>query len=948
MRKLLARAFSGVFALALIGGVALGFTSANASERESEKFFSATQNAEVFVDYQAPEHIGDYKGIFVKAKDNGDSAVTLNHELDLRMFTAEDTLLRLLPITTSPKEKAGDLEVSEITVRLTDVEDENVFVEMSVQRNVDNLYPYASYARARGNGQLLTGRHFNANEVLTYHSANNYGREVKTNFYGRARNGVSIENDIKAMTFSYDYDTSCVHTDGSVPHAYKDTIIADLTDSENMKGNWTGFKSGKVKMTIIASSENFSNKDAGFMILNFGGLDFSQENWTDETAPFFKIDTLGYSFDELPEAETFTRYPVYQALAFDKFDGVYGLGKAERDVTISVNKEGSSAPVAIQDGYFVPMETGVYEIRYSATDTSGNVAQKVLKIKANNVAEITHEWATPISTTTTVGIKTLIPEHEVMGTYGDYSLTTRVYENATGKELEIKNGGFLTEKDGIYTVSVEIEDFLGRVGNFNYYVTAKARKTPVLDSTPTIPKMMILGKEISLPDFEAYDYYSITGKKSIAEKYYLIKNLDGEVIKKVKPNQKFIPDASFGDNVTVEYVAKSYLYEDSIGDFVSVSILNKQGEVDFTKYFVAKNVSDVEGNYTGESCVAYFFNDDTASIAYGMPLTFKGMEFAFRVPKEANNYQAINVTLTDGKLSNRKVTFTIQASADKDFSDFYLNGEKIGKIFGTFDDTKLEDFLLKINSRNEIIDEQGNLVCVVTNYATGETFEGFSENLCYAEFTFSSVTGESAIQFVRSGRQYFDVNTKMDYIEPSIALYGEYTSEQSMGVITLPGAVAVDAICGRTDVYLEVYTEDEDLVYRTKVGTENVNFTIKNSGKYFVKYVSEDDSRNPGVLESILSVYVVEPFELSILGEVVTTAKKGNIVKLPEFSVENKITSYDAVVFVMKPKGGMEDVTESMSFKAEQAGSYKVYYYVVFEVENSYLYELREFVINVK
>lgn len=947
MRKLLVRVFSGVFAFGLIGG-ALAIAKADASEPTAKRFFTATQNAEIYYDYQAPAHIGDYKGIFVKAKDNGDSAVTLNYELDMRMFSAEDTFLRVLPITTSVKETKGDLEVSEITVRLTDVEDENVFVEMSVQRNVDALYPYASYARARGNGQLLTGRHFNDKDVLTYHSDNNYGREVKTNFYGRARTGVSIANDIKAMTFAYDYDTSCVHTDASVPHAYKDTIIADLTDSVNMKGTWTGFKSGKVKMSIIASSENFSNKDAGFMILNFGGLDFSQSGWEDAETPFFKVDTLGYNENALPEAEVFTRYPVYQAMAFDKYDGVYGLGTAERPVDITVRKEGSSVPISVQDNYFVPMETGVYEICYTASDTTGNVAQKILKIKTNTANSITHAFASPIDTMATVGVKTLLPEHEVGGVYGEYSISTKVYENVTGEEIAIKNGGFLTQREGVYTVFVEVEDFLGRSAQFNYYVTAKSIKTPILETTPTIPALMILGKEVSLPDFDAFDYYSITGQKTEAEKYFIIKNADGEELARVKPNEKFTPDATFGERITIEYVAKSYLYEEMIGGQSSVVILDKQGAVDFSNYFVAQNtVGEPQGNYSGESCIAYFFNDDSAKISYGIPLLFNGMNFSFRVPQEKNNYQKIIVTLTDSALSSRQVQFIIERTEDKDFSDFYLNGEKIGKMYGTFDDTKLEDFLLKINGRNELIDEKGNFVCQITNYLSGEEFEGFSDNICYAEFTFQNVIGESAIQFVKSGRQYFDVNTKQDYIEPSVALYGEYHSEQTVGEITLPGAIAVDAICGRTDVYLEVYTEDYELVYRTKIGTDSVSFTIKKSGKYTVKYVSKDDSYNSGALECVLSVYLVEPFEVSILGTVATTAKQGDTISLPKFSVDSKIEAYDAVVFVIKPKGGKIEVTESLLFVADQVGMYKVYYYVVYEVENSYLYNLIEYVIQV-
>ena len=132
MRKLLVRVFSGIFALGLLGGV-FAMANAAASEPEAGKFFAETKNAQIYVNYQAPEHIGDYKGIFVQAKESGDSSVTLNHVLDLRMFTEKDTLLKVIPITTSPKQTRNDLELTEIIVRLTDVEDENVFVEMNVK-----------------------------------------------------------------------------------------------------------------------------------------------------------------------------------------------------------------------------------------------------------------------------------------------------------------------------------------------------------------------------------------------------------------------------------------------------------------------------------------------------------------------------------------------------------------------------------------------------------------------------------------------------------------------------------------------------------------------------------------------------------------------------------------------------------------------------------------------
>jgi hypothetical protein len=57
-----------------------------AEDKQAKQFFTAVENAEIIENYQAPVHIGDYKGLFVKSPDNGDSIVELTHDLDLRVF----------------------------------------------------------------------------------------------------------------------------------------------------------------------------------------------------------------------------------------------------------------------------------------------------------------------------------------------------------------------------------------------------------------------------------------------------------------------------------------------------------------------------------------------------------------------------------------------------------------------------------------------------------------------------------------------------------------------------------------------------------------------------------------------------------------------------------------------------------------------------------------------
>ena len=46
-------------------GISFGLLPASANEKQAKDFFSVTANAEIIANYQAPSHLGDYKGIFV-------------------------------------------------------------------------------------------------------------------------------------------------------------------------------------------------------------------------------------------------------------------------------------------------------------------------------------------------------------------------------------------------------------------------------------------------------------------------------------------------------------------------------------------------------------------------------------------------------------------------------------------------------------------------------------------------------------------------------------------------------------------------------------------------------------------------------------------------------------------------------------------------------------------
>lgn len=960
-KSLLSFALAAIAAVSIFAGVKLGTPHANASDKTSSEFFSATKNAQIITGYQLSEEFGSYKGLFVKAPDNGESTITLNHELDLRAFTKSDALISVLPVPTAPIEKASYLPIQSIIVRLTDVEDTDIFVEMKVQRNADDAYPYAGYAQGRGSGQVMTGINFDKGEPR-YYSNGNYGRKVDANFYGRGRTGMEITSEIKPYKFAYDYETSSVHS-LSARDGNNSTLVADLLDSTTMSGIFKGFKSGKVILSVTATSDGFNNKDAGFLITDFAGLNLSQNAWEDDDAPLLAIDTKGYAESDLPRAELYRPYPVFTAVAFDKFDAAYGLSSAEKVVDVVVRKAGG-APLQTQNGYFYPTETGIYEIAYTAVDQAGNRAEKVLQIHTENPQNISFAWDNELVPSCIVGEKVVVPTGGASGVYGEYDTSITVLFD--GEEIAIENGGFMPERAGVYQVQVVVKDFLDRTATFLYYVEATAKIEPVLVSTPSIPVAFYQGKSISLPDFEAYDYYSLAGQKLEAEKYFLIEDSKGNVLKKVAPNEVFVVGETFGESVNVTFVAKSFLYNAEVKDTFQVKVIDNS-QMDFENCFVYENsviAKDQETgknvNISGELGLAFLFEDDTAKIKMAGEMLFYGLELSFRVPQEANNYDAIVVTVTDAKFANRQVVFKIEKTQVENnltidpienlfnYSNFYVNGELVGKIWGHFVDMLNDDFQLRINARAEIIDSRGNVVCKIDKYLTGEPFEGFSDNLCYISFGFEGVSGSSALQITNVNDQIVDPTDTYDYTGPAIQLTSSFNSEQNTGDIVLPGAVAVDLIEGRTDVYVEIILASTyQTVYTGKVGLEEFRVSLKKSGSYSVVYYAEDRS-NLSILDRVLHVYDAEPYSVVLQGQVPTTAKYGDKISLPNYVVDSRLSSYDVVVYVLCPRGGMMDVTDSLSFTATQTGIYKVYYYVVYEMENSYSYDMQEFEIVVE
>lgn len=930
-------------------GCLAAFAFGNAFAEQEQKnvsAFTSIRNAEIIENYSAPEHIGNFQGVFIKAPENGESVVELSHELDLRAFTKDDILLKFIPITTQPIEALEDLQIDQVKLRLTDVEDESIYVEISVIANEQDEYPYDSYLKAAGNGQAPMGY---SRGAANYHER--YGMAVRTNFYGRPREGLTIAQEIKALSIMYDYKTSQVHASEADYASYGDGMAADLTDSEVMRGEWPGFKSGRVRMTITADSTTFNNKNSGFMILQVGAQVFTGEDQTDTAAPRLEVDTLGYPENALPQGKAFFKYPVFNAQAFDFEDTSFGIAPGEKTVDVTVKCIATGENVPIQDGAFVPQEVGRYLIEYTATDHAGNRAVKQLNVTVNDVFyRIRHEFTQEIADTVEVGSYISVPESNVTNACGEYAITYSVFEIVNKDEVSITNGRFTILQPGIYCLRVTVKDFLSEE-KFDYYFEAEASKEPVIPDEVFIPNALIAGKETSFPDFEAYDYYSFSGTKAEAEKRIDICKANGDVIESVLPGQTFVPDAAkYGDSVTVKYIASSILYgEEKVIQKDNVKVIDRSEELRFGDYFTRVEIDRTEYNYGQNSQnVTFFFDSENARLDFANPLSARDFELQFRVPATENNFGWAEIVLTDSYYADREIIFRIiKGESGKTTSKMSVNNGEPFEIEGSFFGDLRTNFMLQINSNGIVTDASGLEVAHVGTYLSGVEFDGFTDGLCYLSVRFGDVTGASAFSVVKINNQWFTSGTA-DLTNPVIAFKEDLTIEQNVGNVFIPGAVAADVLYGVVRVNVSVVSPTGTQIYSGILPEEGLTFAAGIPGMYEVTYSATDDNL-ANETRSRNSIYVYEDVAigLGIEGEIPAEWNQGTELVLPSAVFDSSATDVYLSIYVVCPDGEIVDVTQTMSFVPQDTGKYYVHYFAVNDITGSYNYEMLRFAISV-
>ena len=532
--------------------------------------------------------------------------------IDLAALTSKNPFIE---IGLAPSSK-GNREITELTVRLTDVYDDNNFVDYKLHDpNIkEDAYPGLGTVECTFTGQdsMMGLEHItdNGGKFVEKFIINNngYGSYTYLSFTGdyyetdRSTKG-GPSDPLAYLAFNANNQQCLVlnkHNGKSDSIRYPEgsKLIADLSrtdytpDEQNSvtlsagKHGFTeafkGFKDKKAKLSIFASG--FTGSDCGIFISKINNKKITNISSItyDVLNPIVDVDTLEFNSDNLPIGKVNVPYNIFKATGIDDFSSEINL----HTNIYYLSNDVKTYSLPIKNGSFVPNKVGTYLLEYTATDGANNQSVKSYRI---NVQE-------------TVNVPTLVPGFEVLPTSANCGTTITLPEPVIGvssgnpkldikvtigsREIPVNNGKLFLGEKGNYKITYTVTDYIGQKTSLYTMLTATVDTKPVLlDEIPFYPSF-IAGKKYKLESVLAYDYNIMKNNEPSSVKARINVSHNGSSISLIN-NEFTVPNVESG-NVKVSFIFSGSKGTLSVNKDVPIVKLNTSTvkNEDILKYFV--------------------------------------------------------------------------------------------------------------------------------------------------------------------------------------------------------------------------------------------------------------------------------------------------------------------------------------------------------------------------
>ncbi|MBO4594067.1 MAG: hypothetical protein J5697_00025 [Clostridia bacterium] len=861
------------------------------------------------IEYKISHMSDGLKGVEVTSA--AGQTITLNQVVNLKNLGKDTPIIEAIA-TPSQKSQA---EFRELFVRLTDIYDENNFIEVRLMDAGPANSTQITYITARhsGVGESSMGGW----EDLTWAgvgwifssggSGHVGGSTMVHSYWGEC----SFDN---IMTFSYDYDKMQVLN----PRTRSSTnIVATMNDLNCFRTIWDGFTTGEVKISIKTTL--FEASSAKYMITSIAGIDLTSEKIADNVAPVVDVELP----EIMPKAEVGKPFKVFDAVGYDHFD---------KNVKLQVRVY-SDYSAGIETGYyqgtFTPTDEGTYVIEYIATDAAGNVGVKTIEVAAQMHVDVVVDAIADAETM--VNKKFVLPIPAISGGVGNYSIKTTITDLETHENVETVDS-FTPSRAGEYEVSVCVSDYVGNKAEVNYTLYVVTAEFFAFEKELVLNPAFIAGESTELPtiiglDYSLADPAPVTG----VPKAYI-----GSEELEITDGRYITVDADKeGLTVRVEYTFTNSRGNDTVLTATApvVAVKGNNG-YENEKYFVTEGVKEIKKD---SQKVTYVMNSADNEFKFIKALPVQSISMKFSLQGEAGAIDRAYIRFTDSEDAGISVCFAVYRNTGNKLANYSratMNGGDYVSWTGSFyDPTQAFEIRYDVGD-NTFYDGVGKSLGYVNYTENGETFNGFTGGSVYVTMWFEgSFETDCSVSIYQVANQSFN-NANFDLTNPIVLYDKNFFGSLKIGsVFTVPAASAFDVLSEIEYLELTVsvmgvdgkwkVVKDVDGTALKQVnGMKEWSFEISENGNYKVFYEASD-GRNTESSQFIL--YTDNQFDVSITlnGNVPVSAKVGDIIKLPTAS--SNADSGKSYIVVQCPTGEIKNLKET-EFTAKEVGIYVVTY----------------------
>ena len=873
------------------------------------RYFNVEMNAEsLWVNVKGTTIVGDVNSPYYSAQDFNAVTITATREnatarflnpIDLSDNDKVDTLIEFF---ISP-ETNGVAEFSGLVISLIDVNDADNFIKISFEKdNYGDLYVIRPYVTT--------------NKIST---PINYGvlgkqQSIRGSYSGMfTRLGVTYPANSVKIHFDYKELTLYASLENSSANVYRKFAKLDDVELVGRGNEWKGFSTDSAYLEVCFQKVNSSQ--ANLMVLDVDGQSMSGKQLKDLTPPSIKIDYGHNQADDLPKGVVGAKYPVFDANAYDLVSGVCEKPSVK---VFDVTNGNRVRVYECDEKSFIPQNVGVYEIEYTAVDNNGNFAKKVLTIDVvSSLSPLKYEFF-DLQDSVVIGSMLYIPDGVCSGGSGNKTIDKKVFFG--DEEVDIIDGEFFAEKQGQYTVVVTLTDYLGNQQDFEKKILCVGNDKPVLVNA-TVPKAVMVGKEIVFPSWSAYEYVDDI-KNDLSVKV----SVNGQVLNE---SLKYTFEETGVYTVKFETQGQTGIASET---FEIKALSAVEGERMFLKnFFYTENV-EISGELTSLNFTA---TDSNAAFGFANSVSAVQFGLSFSVDSEHNNLSGVRVSITDSINANQKLVFDVNKGAEgSETSLISVNGGSSKEIVGSFFGTTVYPFYLKYDNKTfEVKDYSDNLLMKVDQIG-GKKWTGFESEKVYVHVEFIDYEVGSMIKIIDLNNQTFGENTTKDRIAPQI-FYSNVDKVMNFGdTLKLLPAKAYDVLGEVAEFTVSVTSPSLEVVIDKADATKEHSFTFNEYGEYYIEYLATDTSGRSVPRTMVVTIKNRQLPSIQINGKVVEKAKLKSTVKLPNATFDSSDGKAKLFVTVIKPNG-YTFVVQNYKFIPDIVGKYKVIYFVIDGYGNS-------------